>query len=438
VGRSQGTETRRTIYKDYKDAFGEWIANENKQDGYIELINGSGIQFIHLWDDEKGVDHLNAYNISCFLISQAEQVPKAVWQKLLDRSRRKGVGGKVHRHAVTNKPIGEGDYLRLVEGNPNNRDWVYDEFVAGAEEKQYAEEVQGKKVEFKVYRKPDHILVNCQSANYSFVPSDYVETITANAPQRYIDRYVKGMWTAHSGLVYSDVLNKGHYSEPYNIRKDMDRARFVRIIGFDWGLRDPTGMLWAIYDRLNDTYLCYRESYENNLTLAEQAERLVEMSGDEKVDVVIADTQIWNREASTGKAMVEEIQKVFLKHRFDALIVPASKDIEAGVLAVTKYLKTGKIVFFRTLRALQGEFDTYRYPEDVDVKEPIKNLLRIPLDKNNHLMDPLRYIIYTQEVYRRELNPISRPERQSMEWDGSRPVQPTEGLLAPSYHNEGE
>ena len=69
--------------------------------------------------------------------------------------------------------------------------------------------------------------------------------------------------------------------------------------------------------------------------------------------------------------------------------------IEDGISKTRDMMYNGKIKFFRSLKETITEGCEYRYPNEAERKTN-RNLGDIPVDKNNHLMDCLRYIC--QEV----------------------------------------
>lgn len=405
--RAVGADIKRVTIGDFlqlaeeMDVFGKL----DKHFGEIWLKNGSRVTFLHAWDPERGVEHLNGYNLSAVMISQVEEVPVQSWRKVMTRMRRLGVLG------VSGRRMTAADHVVVVEGNPSARDWVYEEWVAGSEVEERKETVRGREVPYWVHRKPGRLMVRCPTANYTFVPDGYLESVSAGASERYLARYVKGEYVPPAGLVYPCVTD-GHWVEPFVFKKERDRGRFTTVVGFDWGFRDPSGVLWGVYDNIEDFWLFYRESYRHNLTVGEQAKLIMDLSEDDPIDVIVADTQLWSKDPVTGKRMVDEFERVLRERGFEGRIVQSTKAIEPGIQAVTKYLRLNKMAFFRNLRHLKNEFDMYRYPEDVDAKEPKVNLKAVPLDKHNHLMDAMRYMVYGQVMNR--FKPVYNPEENDV------------------------
>jgi phage terminase large subunit len=68
--------------------------------------------------------------------------------------------------------------------------------------------------------------------------------------------------------------------------------------------------------------------------------------------------------------------------------IPAIKDIQIGVSAVTRRIMTRTLKIHSSCKALFAEGNEYRYPDPLEEKAS-----ETPIDEFNHLMDCLRYLI---------------------------------------------
>jgi PBSX family phage terminase large subunit len=382
-------DLRKTSLADFSESFGEWIEEMNMQTMMATLVNGTKVFFLHGWDDERGTKHLDAYNTSAFLISQAEELPEQTYRKLVDRNRKKTCSsGEITEH------------LELMEGNPAGRNWVWDLFCKSAEESEHEEEVRNEIKKYWRYDKKDSLLCRIQSADYSFVPEGYLGTLLENSSQRYIDRYVKGEFESYSGVVYDEFDERVHLYDGF-VFKDKLPGEYRRVIAIDWGLRNPTAVLWAVYDVKEDVYFFYRESYCGGKLAQEQAEMIVKMSGNEKIDFMVMDPSAWNTDPLSGSSIAGEFQKIFQKKGW--VIYKADNNRDRGLEAVHRQMKvTGgltRLYVERKLDNFQKEIRDYRFPEDVESKEPKQNLKEDALKKNDHLMDAMRYLVMAKPWY---------------------------------------
>ena len=82
-------------------------------------------------------------------------------------------------------------------------------------------------------------------------------------------------------------------------------------------------------------------------------------------------------------------QQMQIEHNL--IFKDANNRLEDGISKTRDMMYNGKVKFFRSLKETITEGCEYRYPNE-DERRSGKNLGDIPIDKNNHLMDCLRYI----------------------------------------------
>jgi phage terminase large subunit len=87
----------------------------------------------------------------------------------------------------------------------------------------------------------------------------------------------------------------------------------------------------------------------------------------------------------------EDPEAMVEANRAGLRVVPASKEVSGGIEAVRKFGISGKIFVLRRCTNLVDEFQTYHYPEPQEDREVKDEPVRV----NNHLMDCLRYTIFT-------------------------------------------
>ena len=94
------------------------------------------------------------------------------------------------------------------------------------------------------------------------------------------------------------------------------------------------------------------------------------------------------RSKTTGKTYKQQLQ---LEHGI--VTKEAINNIEDGIQRVKNMLYDGMLIFFNDLTYTLREGCEYRYPT-MEERNKNKNLGEKPLDKDNHLMDCLRYIAH--------------------------------------------
>lgn len=187
--------------------------------------------------------------------------------------------------------------------------------------------------------------------------------------------------------------------------REIDRSPLnTYAMGIDFGWIDPFAVVFCMIDQNNDWWVI-DEIYQSELTTDKAHRLILDRMGDKNYSRIIGDAQ-----AKTDIAN-------FRERRF--YINPSSKgsgSINEGIREVASYLelretvRDGKksdrpklYVSDRCVNLIK-EFESYSNRTDA-YGEPIDT----PEDKNNHLLDALRYLITD---YMRARKPIQRRKRQ--------------------------
>lgn len=204
-----------------------------------------------------------------------------------------------------------------------------------------------------------------------------------------IDEWVQeweAKFTTPSSLVYNEFDDEYHVINPNLIPQE--NVTFA--IGMDFGLKDPFAAVFVAIDK-DDNWYIYDEIYLPDLPVDKIATILHQKMGDQHFSRIIGDSAGATEIASLkSKALGDE--RVF--------VTPARKgkdSIRGGIRQVKTKLyvreHTGKPKLFvgRNCRATIKEFQSYKRLRDAwgEVSET-------PEDKNNHLMDAIRYLVLDQ------------------------------------------
>lgn len=201
-----------------------------------------------------------------------------------------------------------------------------------------------------------------------------------------VDEWVQeweAQFTTPSSLVYNEFDAKVHVINPQLI----PRNNMTYAIGMDFGLKDPFAAVFVAIDQ-NDNWYIYDEIYLPDLPIDKIASVLHTKMQDEYFTRIIGDA-----------AGATEIASLRSKELGDkrVWVTPSKKgkdSIRAGIRQVkTKlYIREGsgkpKLYVGRNCKATIREFQSYARLRDAwgEVSET-------PEDKNNHLMDALRYLV---------------------------------------------
>lgn len=200
-------------------------------------------------------------------------------------------------------------------------------------------------------------------------------------------RYILGEWCMAEGLVYE-------FGEANITDRIPGRGQYY--ISVDYGTLNPfSAGLWCVADgvatRVREYYYSGRER-QSQMTDEEYYLELEKLAGDLSVDRVIVDP--------SAASFIETIRR---HGRFS--VRKANNDVLPGIMAVSRFLRGGRLLIHEGCTDAIREFGLYRWDEKGEVDRPLK--------VNDHAMDDIRYFCMT--VLRRELRNI--PELRGAEGD---------------------
>lgn len=201
-----------------------------------------------------------------------------------------------------------------------------------------------------------------------FLDEDYVNRLLEMKERnpRRARVAVDGEWGVAEGLIYENTI-----VENFDIREVLKGARIVR--GMDWGYGpDPTAFIeYAINIRTKDVYI-FKEMYKQHM-LTDEIFKWLYVNGYQQGDIR-ADY------ANGGDRMIQELKNKGIKgmkraHKYEIMF---------GVT----YLQDYKIHVLPSLEHTIEELNSYVYDTDKE-----GGWVGKAVDKNNHLMDAMRYAV---------------------------------------------
>lgn len=154
------------------------------------------------------------------------------------------------------------------------------------------------------------------------------------------------------------------------------------------GINDASAILLGARDPETEIIYFYREYYETGKILSEVAREFKKMIADIPQGVLhvpLIDPSADKRSKTTGRTYKQQLQA-----EHGIITKKANNGITDGIQRTRELLDSGMIVFFNSLKNTLREGCEYRYPT-LEERSKNKNLGDVPLDKDNHLMDCLRY-----------------------------------------------
>lgn len=335
----------------------EYIKEHSKAKNYVDLINGHRVLFRPL-DDESKARSLNL----CFVhLEEASEIKFEYYVQLLTRLRNR---------ATTNHKM-------ILSSNPE-MNWIKTEVLLKAgkihnSNANYNMDLADLNPNIAVHIAPTKL--------NTYLPPTFYEDTARNRPNWWIERYLHGGFFNREGLVYPQAMD--HIVEPFKIPDSWERIQ-----ASDFGLVDPTVALWGAIDPKDGLVYLYREHYESGKSVAYHAEKMNEHN--ETIPHGLLRQPIGDPK---GKARSEKDMMSTFDHyaEYGVYFRPGINKIEDGIYKVFTYFELGKVKIFSNLRNTLREVQVYKYPPR-KMGEDEKSTEK-PLDKDNHAMDCMRYLI---------------------------------------------
>ena len=276
---------------------------------------------------------LRGPNLGWFYIDEAARVSLNTWRIMAGRIR---------------KPPERG----WLSTTPKGRNWIWDEFV-------------------KDKRRNYEWWCGATSEN-KHLSKEYIESLLESYSGAFLRQEFFGEFTAWEGLVYPQISVEKHHLEP-----DPSCYKYA-LAGCDWGWRDPSVILTGLVGSDRQIHLVseYCKTKTPIETVAEKARELKEKWG---IVTFWCDP--------SRPEYLQEFRNVGLDAR------KGKNEITPGISALNRLIEQDLFrMDFNACPETAREFEIYHYPED-DQGKVLKDQ---PVDADNHCMDSLRYMVYSQ------------------------------------------
>lgn len=201
-------------------------------------------------------------------------------------------------------------------------------------------------------------------------------------PEEFARRYM-GQFQKMTGLVYD--LPTEQIIDPKDIMKKSE----IRVIGVDWGFRNPAAVV-AVYCYDNVWYVA-DEWRKAGRTTEEIRQVIKNMLSQHHATKVYPDPAEPDR--------IEECRRDGIP------VMEVDKDIKGGVSYIQQLIREKRFYIFNTCPETIDEINMYHYPEE----EEDKAAKDLPEKFEDHLMDAMRYAIYSTKQVRRTPAIASEP-----------------------------
>ena len=315
--------------------------NINKTDGTITAVNGKQIIFAGLDDVEKLKSITPQHGaITDIWIEEATETNRDSVKQLIKRQRG-GSDDVSKRITLSFNPVLKSH-------------WIYQEYFSTI----------GWADEQREYVSPSLTIVKTIYKDNNYLTDDDVMDLENETDSYYYQVYSLGNW----GILGDVIFTNWRVEDLSEMLPEAQRTN--RRNGLDFGFsKDPAAVGVSHYDKTRKTIYFYNELYETGLTNDVLAERVKKLIG---TDTIICD--------SAEPKSIAELNN----HGVNAIGARKGKDsVNFGI----DWLKQQTIIVDKSCVNLQNELSQYHWKKDAG-----GNSLKIPVDKNNHLIDGgLRY-----------------------------------------------
>lgn len=243
------------------------------------------------------------------------------------------------------------------------------------------------------------------------LPADFLEKLESTYTGQMKERYLMGKWAAFEGLVYPGFNESVHMVSrerlvQYQNELKSRRVKIRSIEGYDYGMAVPACYLRGFIDDRGRIFWTHG-FYEPEMLIERQAEKIKELQWADPHNPHDEDTRIeadpscFKRVPVAGRKDTGRTIAQMFSQDYGVYMIPASNDINAGVLKVSSYLapqdvsdpftgiSRGPFMYFcDDLRFVVDEFNNYfwkRNPQGEQIDEPV--------DRNDHAMDAIKYAV---------------------------------------------
>lgn len=350
ICRAVAKHSRRSTFVEVQRAIERWGAKDlfhiNNTDMVITCVNGYQILFTGL-DNLENIKSIVPKKgaITDIVIEEATQCEQDDVKQLMKRQR----GGD----EATPKR------LTMLFNPIYKTHWIYLEYFARTA---WADDQ-------KHYNSPDLSILKTTYLDNRFLTAADRADLENETDQYYHDVYTLGNWG-----VLGDVIFKNWRVEDLS---EMQAQFTNHRNGLDFGFSsDPAALAVTHYDRARKTIYIFDELYERGLTNDVLAHEVKSRIGG---DYVTCD--------SAEPKSIAELQMYGVR----ALAAAKGKD---SVIFGVQWLQQQNIIIDTKCINARMELNVYHWKKDKD-----GNSIRQPIDKNNHLIDALRYA-YDDEYMR--------------------------------------
>ena len=346
------------------------------------LTNGHEIIVYASNDEEK----LRSLNLTAFWIVEASGVDYSIFTQLTARLRNKAAVVKDKEGVEV-----EHNFMGIVESNPEEG-WIRDEFLLRSDKifaSKHVDVSSYDKLKVKNPEKSYHSFLSATPDN-KYLHKTFIRDLCVGKDERWIRKYIYCYLEVKEGAVYPEF--KDCIVDPFPIPDN-----WLRIFGFDKGWTDETCLCCGAIDAKNGVCYIYDEYYVAQKPVTYHARRIKEMvMGLPMYKNIVADPSVRNKNDRDGLSYRDYFYNVS-----GLWLDEGNNAIFDGIERVRDFMYQGKLKIFSSCVNLKQEAQKYEWKKGKDGISKDE-----PVDKQNHLMDAMRYMVMALPFDLKEVNMV--------------------------------
>jgi len=225
---------------------------------------------------------------------------------------------------------------------------------------------------------------------------EYIDELKNSYTGVFYQRFCEGKWVLAEGVIYDKFHRAQHVVDTYPVREVNEY-----IIGIDWGYANDHPLVLSLIACTNDAYYVIDELYIEQQLIDKTLVEILLNRGWLKLPFKRWNGYKWVDTEGRPSAAYPDSARPDLINQFYKLTniptYPAVKDVEDGIQAVQRRFvpqgnnRYGLYFLSKCINHIR-EFELYRW--DQFQSGDGKN---VPLKKNDHCPDSIRYAIYTRD-----------------------------------------
>jgi len=386
-----------TFVKEFYSIFPmKLIRRKNDQKHELQLTNGSEILFRSFDDETK----LKSINLTMAVIVEASDVNFAAFTML--QSRIRNTNAMIPETDSNGQPVMQWDPNQQIfkpkyridarhinlETNPDSG-WVKSKFLLDSEIVEFYGDAYNEGYKYNKDRDPQKYTQIISTSANPYLPATYEQEQTRGKSKAYIQQYYKGSFNFSTNLVFPNFGVSIVPPHPLPRAFDESGKRVLYYaIGVDYGINDPTHVVYTAFSTETKKLYVYDELRINNSdikTLAKEYRKETKINGTD-LDGLLMQPRFDGRSYSKRESNLVTIGSMFEAEGL--YFEPSFASHDARIIKMNSLLNHNQMEVFSTCEFLIDEALNYKFKLDKSGTPTDK-----PEDGNDHGVTALEFVV---------------------------------------------